>query len=512
MLLVYVILGVIFVATVILAVMMISGYRWNVKESHIESYGVIQVKTFPSGTSVRIGERELGFLDGQRLDLAEGKHTVSVSKQGYQTWTDEILIKGGKVKWLNVRLFPEKINTELVKNYPALLNSYEAPNKSVILNHLSKNHFELVDLTGSEPKYTDLPLVNYFADAEKYNFEFKEWNLLSQSLVFRDNSSDNKQTIMINYKEPKATMDLTERYAKDELKFETLKLTGGKGMIAYALNDGKLYRMDLAATDTPAELIAEGVREFATIDENKLAFVQNNDKDAQYPSQVILYNYKNVQPILFDRVTEGVTPRVNVVRVNENDYLVYALDKKVMIFKADGEFYNLKSAPETGKLDKTKVSLLQDKFLEVNPKVKLIYSKFFDRSAELVVTNNSRFVTMLLSAKTIEAEVAGEAETELGSNAEVFVYDIENDESHQYLYYDAPTRDAVELKWLDNVILWTKTDQGMRARYHDGRNGRILTGIKPAFGVQFGNRENDLYYFAKTDDGKFDLMKFVINK
>ena len=127
MLVVYIILGVVFIATVIFAILMIRGYRWNVKDRNIEAYGVLQVKTFPSGANIKVDNRELGFLDGKRLDLSEGQHTVTVSRDGYQTWQDQIMIRGGKVKWLNVRLFPEKLEQSVVKNYPALLASSEAP-------------------------------------------------------------------------------------------------------------------------------------------------------------------------------------------------------------------------------------------------------------------------------------------------------------------------------------------------------------------------------------------------
>ena len=67
------------------------------------------------------------------------------------------------------------------------------------------------------------------------------------------------------------------------------------------------------------------------------------------------------------------------------------------------------------------------------------------------------------------------------------------------------------LKWLDNVMLWNRQESGMRVRYFNGRNSRILTGIHPLYGVQFDGNESNLYYFAKTADGKIDLMKLKID-
>ena len=203
-----------------------------------------------------------------------------------------------------------------------------------------------MDLTGKEPKYTTINLAEYFADAGKYDFEFLNWNLARDSLLFQDKKSATKQTIMINYlnKDPRAVMDLTARYGASKLTFANYKITGSQGSIMWILEADKFYRLDLTATDKPAELIAEGVKAFAAIDDNKIAFSQVDPNDQQHPTKVILYNYKLAQPILFDKVLNGLEPKFNIVRFNDNDYFVYSVDRQLSVFKADGEFYNMTSA------------------------------------------------------------------------------------------------------------------------------------------------------------------------
>lgn len=507
MLLVYIILGVVFVATVVFAILMIRGYRWNIKDKNIESYGVLQVKTFPSGANIKINDRELGFLDGKRLDLTEGQHTVTVSRDGYQTWQDRVTIRGGKVKWLNVRLFPDKIEPSLVKSYPALLASFEAPNHRFMLNHLSKNRFELVDLTAKTPKYLEFDLADYFAEAGKYNFEFINWNLARDSLLFQDKTTAERRTIMINYrdKDPRSVVDLSSRYALAKLTFANYKITGAKGTVMWVLESDKLYRVDLTATDKPAELIAEGVKSFSAIDENKLVFAQIDPNDQQHPTKVNLYNYKLAQPVLVDKLLNGVEPKFNLVRFNDNDYLIYSVDRQLSVIKADGEFYQMQSAKPDAKADRTKTSLLLDQFLTKNPKITKIYSKFFARPADLRIGINPRFVTLLVTNQSSQNQSNTQPTT--WENADLFVYDIENDESANYVYHDQATQPDLVLKWLDNVMLWNHQESGMRVRYFNGRNSRILTGVRPLYGVQFDASEGNLYYFNKTTDGKINLMK-----
>lgn len=507
MLLVYIILGVVFVATVVFAVLMIRGYRWNVKEQNLESYGVLQLKTFPTGAEIKINDRELGFLDGKRLDLVEGQHTVTVRRDGYQTWQDRVQIRGGKVKWLNVRLLPDSLKQTIVKSYPALLASYEAPNHRFILNHLSKNQFELVDLTAKEPKYIEFNLADYFAEANKYNFDFIDWNLARDSLVFQDKQAANRQTIMINYrdKDPRAVWDLTLRYAMHKLTFGNYKLTGPKGTIMWALEADKFYRLDLTATDKPAELIAEGVKSFAAIDENKVAFTQADPDDQQHPTKVNLYNYKLAQPILVDKLLSGSEAKFNLVRFNDNDYFIYSVDRQLVVIKADGEFYQMQSAKIDTKLDRTKTNLLLERFLELNPKLTKVYSKFFAQSADLRAGVNPRFVTLLVTNP--RSQTTSPTQAAAWENADLFVYDIENDESFNYTYHDQVAQPDLVLKWLDNVLLWNHQESGIRVRYFNGRNSRVLTGVQPLYGVQFDGAESHLYYFTKTVDDKIDLVK-----
>ena len=145
---------------------------------------------------------------------------------------------------------------------------------------------------------------------------------------------------MINYlnKDPRAVMDLTARYGASKLTFANYKITGSQGSVMWILEADKFYRLDLTATDKPAELIAEGVKAFAAIDDNKIAFSQVDPNDQQHPTKVILYNYKLAQPILFDKVLNGLEPKFNMVRFNDNDYFVYSVDRQLSVFKADGEF------------------------------------------------------------------------------------------------------------------------------------------------------------------------------
>lgn len=503
MTLVYIILGLIFIITVTFAILTLRGYRWNLRESQIEAYGVIQIRATPSNAKIKIDDQELNFLSGTRLDLAEGKHRVVVSKDGYHPWSDEVLIKGSKVKWLNVRLTPEQLKTELVRNYPVLLNSYEAPNHRFILNHLEKNRFELLDLNDKTIKQLEIDLSKHFTEANKYNFEFIEWNLLSDSLLFQDKQSATKQTIMINYKEPKSTLDLTKQYADKQLKFTNFQLTGDKGMVLYTLEGTKLYRANLAATDLPAELIAEGVTKFRALNDNRLVFSQVDAKNLQYPTKILLLNYKQGLPALVDRVLDGVAYNFDAVRFNDNDYLVYGLDKQLLVFKASGEFYNLKSALEkTAKTDKTKSGLLYESFLTENPKISLIYNKFFDRTIDLRPTATPQFVTVLLQNQAV-----GSADPKKLDNPTMFVYDLENDENFQYTYYHKQAQADLKLTWLDNVILWNKTDLGLNLQYFSGKNNRVLNKIEPLFGVKLDADEAYLYYFTRNNEAKIDLMR-----
>lgn len=503
--LVYIILGAVFFTVIVIAVSAILGYQVNIGKTKIDLVGRLQLNITPGDSKVIIDGKELSWLDNESVSLTEGKHAVEIKRDGYKTWQDQVQVSGGHVKWLNVRLLASGITSEIVKNYPTLLASDEADFHDFMINHLTKNEFELVDLTATEPKYITLKLTDFYPNAEQYDFNFLRWNLQNDSLLFQDQNSPDKRTILINYKKPKITVDLTERYKNPQLSFQDFEITGANHSYVWLLEAEKLYRVNLAAADVPAELIAERVLQYSVIDENKVAFIQSSSDETTPYKQINIYNYKELRTSLVDQLAVDTDIDLEVGRLDLKDYLIYKKDNHLMIFQADNEFYNLKS-PE---LDEDNKSLVYQDFLLLNSNVKMIYSKYFDQSKniKLVKHNNDQYVMIATRAQNDTDQQT------VTAGIEWFVYDINNDESAQFAENNLRELDSVYANWLDSSILWGKSQDGsLEIRYFNGRNQLILDKITAKYGVRFDKSQKNLYYIADNKTAGFDLMRARVAK
>lgn len=485
MTLVYVILSLVFVCTIMLAMLTIYGYRWNLRESHIESYGVLQVKPQPINANIKINNRELGFLDGSRLDLAEGGHDLVVSKTGYHDWSDRILVKGGKVKWINIRLFPIAPQPSLIKSYTKILNSYDLPKTNLILQHLDTNLFELLDVS-NELKPLTIRLSDYFASADTYNFEFVNWT--GSELIFQDRAAN--QTIIVNHKQPQKTIDITAKYRGYNFTFKNFKATGERKNIIYTLENRQLHRLDIA-TEAAPEMIFDNVEWFDSFDENKVVLVQAVKVGDQAYKKLVLYEHKKQSSAIFGVFNYDEQLALNLQSFEGKDYLVTARDKQLLVVNIT-DFDNLR--------------LINQKLLKINPKtdfrrdleqknvMTVVYNKFFDKKQTLIKHDNARFVIV---------ELAND------STAQVYrlVYDLENEEA--FNYQASPKSDY---RWFNNVILWSKTanQNGINIEYVNGNNQLELPTIKPAYGMQFDQSGDNIYYLTSNQNGGFDLEKMSL--
>ncbi|MDD3662035.1 MAG: PEGA domain-containing protein, partial [Candidatus Dojkabacteria bacterium] len=63
------------------------GYRFDFDNGQFEQTGVISVETKPRRTEITLDGTAIGKSPKAVSGINEGKHTVTLSRNGYQTWT-----------------------------------------------------------------------------------------------------------------------------------------------------------------------------------------------------------------------------------------------------------------------------------------------------------------------------------------------------------------------------------------------------------------------------------------
>ena len=99
----------------ILCILLIMGFRFDITDRTIEQGGLLQFRSTPAGARVILNDRQLSAVTPTKRDVAVGNHSVTMQRQGYKSWSRDVTIKAGELRWLNyARLIPEELVTRPV--------------------------------------------------------------------------------------------------------------------------------------------------------------------------------------------------------------------------------------------------------------------------------------------------------------------------------------------------------------------------------------------------------------
>jgi len=80
------------------------GYRFDIKQKTIGSTGLISITSDPTGAHIAIDGKRVGATN-TNISVKPGWYTVTISKEGYQTWEKKIRVQGEVVARADAMLF-----------------------------------------------------------------------------------------------------------------------------------------------------------------------------------------------------------------------------------------------------------------------------------------------------------------------------------------------------------------------------------------------------------------------
>ena len=88
------------IATVAVLAFIVSGY-WINSDFKVERQGMLQISSVPTGANVNIDGEESSWLQRTNTSkvLPSGEHTVTLTKDGYDSWSKTINVKESKAVW-----------------------------------------------------------------------------------------------------------------------------------------------------------------------------------------------------------------------------------------------------------------------------------------------------------------------------------------------------------------------------------------------------------------------------
>lgn len=526
-----------------IAILILTGYRFNFRKATLEPVGLLQISTTPSGSTITVNQSKLNWWTGYRVNATTGNYPIHIVKDGYLPWEKVIPIEAGQVHWVNARLIPKTKRIELVKPYSQLIASHASPNRRFLLNQLDKNHYELADLKPSTPTYTDLKLGDLVSDAASRDLVFYDWLTESNQLLFRDRAGgQNGDLFLVNFKDQRQAVNLSARYLGSDLQFDDFRIADADNQVAFVRSGQKLWRINLAKPDQITQLL-DHVLAMRVIDNELLSVVEAAPEGLSHQAVLKIYNYTKNQSVVIDQIPAGQPLLVEAFHFDDGkQYLAYVIGQQLRV--VSGDFNYLNSSPAASHADLLGSdggdSLIWQRFTKANSDIKITKQKltttprrlFASRSGRLIMldlgdellpladyqklANNLR---LLADAKLAPASlwpelpnVDGQPTVSVGQKW--LVYDVDYKKSFVTIAEansgSRALNQAVAPKMIDDRIIWENLAGTIRIKDFDGQNQHKLIPAPKHLDIQLTPNESFVYYFGPTANNQIGLYRLMM--
>lgn len=444
------------VAIVFVLMLVAMGFTFN-EEGKLEQAGLIQLASFPSDANVEIdGDAQFNHTEFSKM-LSSGSHKVKVTKNGYDTWQNDLKIDAGlltRADW--IRLFPKKAHISNTKSFDDLRFASFSPNrKQLIAIEHGKNSLLVIDIQNDKLKTDQLNLNECFSTtADKVilgNFSIVAWNENNNRLIAKWIIGDDETKAtwhLVDLEHPENSINISKKF---NLNFDSILIENDSASKLWSVENGNLRIIDLDKS-TVSGVIASNIEKIAH-NRSTIAFVSTDDNKTRH-----LNIYKEGEEGYSTIADLGKAKANSVIKLTMGTYwneewLAYSINKHIRI--VSGKY------PSYGK-DRNNTSLKEK------------YSDKLSYVPQLLSTNDNQRIALFS-----------------GNNA-ITSYDIETKDR-----YDSKLSTALDnINWLDDYLIWQNENNSITVRDFDGGNVRtIIKKANAPFPVTISADNHWLYFF-----------------
>lgn len=440
-----------------ICILLVLGYRLDLKNGDVEQGALLQFRSFPSGATIALDKEVLSFVTPGKRSVEVGKHTVVMQLDGYQSWEKSFTVKASELRWLNyARLVPENIQTASVREFATMAGSIPSPDKKwmMVLPAGDKPELTLVDIRNekkAEFSQLTLPEGSYTKkDGAVHQFSLVEWDFGARYILLKHVTADVTEYLRVDRTDAKDTVNISSKLG---VNLEDVHFSGTSGSVFYGLEDGTIRKLDSAA-GTISQPLVRDVASFRLFKTNTLAYVKRPVNDRVGVGVVVdgkpirVATYDSTMPIVID--------------INEyfNDYY-FAIGRG------------------------TSVEVYKDPELVDRQKIASVTSA--SAISWLRFGNSGRFVVA-------------------GTGSQFVSYDIETKQKADVNLPGTAPDPTKPLQWLDDYYLVSSADNDLRITEFDGANQHVITSALPGYPVTLSGNGRALYSIGKTQSGSFVLQ------
>lgn len=431
------------IITVLVLAFVVSGY-WVNSDFEVERQGLLQVSSTPTGANIEIDGGGSSWFQRTNTSkmLSSGEHTVTLTKENYDSWTKTVTISEGLLYRIHYPyLFLKNREIEKVLDVPAITLATISPDKKTLLLINDTTSWSLINLDSDRLELKPLDIFEYFSSVSRAEgasvglftgevLSF-DWASDNSHLLLKTNSGIGIEWVILDVKNPKNSVNLTKTFGPT---LSEVKILDNSANVLLAISNGNLHRIDVSGRSISAILV-ENVDAFDHYDNEIILSAKNNEGK----------NYLGLFRLGSDKIKEIKTldssVRPLISKFYEDKYITILDDKKVTIHKKDSE------------------------------EEELLLAELSFTPEQARVGHEGEFITF-------------------SSGSSIATLDME---SLKILEWNA---DGESYGWLNNDMIYSVKNGELVVYDYDGQNRRILSGnVSERFPIMITS-DKWLYYFS----------------
>jgi len=272
------IMVVVVIVTVAILAMIVSGY-WINSDFEVERQGMLQASSTPSGADLDV-DGESSWLQRTNTSkiLSAGEHTVTISKEGYDTWAKTVNITEGLLYRIHYpRLFLQERTAEKVLDTTGSIMGTISPDGTTLLLINDTTEWKVIKLNNDDLEPKKLDISKYFSGTSVAEgattglftgqILAADWDHDNDHILFKVANDESTEWVLIDVNNAKNSINLSREFGAN---FSTVKILDNSSNNLLAIQNGNLHKIDVPGKSVSA-VIANNVLDFDHY-ENEIVF------------------------------------------------------------------------------------------------------------------------------------------------------------------------------------------------------------------------------------------------
>ena len=356
------------VVTVIVLALLVSGY-WLNSNFEVERQGMLQINSVPTGATVSVdGDAPWFQRTNTSKILSSGEHVVSITKEGYDSWTKTVNISEGLLYRLNYPyLFLKERKKESVYDATTTTFATISPDRKLLLLVNNTTLWTVINLDNDtlKPITIDISSIISVQPTSQTPALFSgkilsaKWDSANSHILLKIAASTGTEWVLLDVKNPTKSVNLTREFAAD---FTDIAIFDHSASNLLAIRNGNLHKINVDARQISAVLV-EGITDYDFYDSEivylaneKVGILKSNGDTILPPEELSFESAKILTAKFYDNRY--------VFIISENKITVYSRDNfdEIADFQItfspenvkvghDGEFVTMNSGTGFATLD-----------------------------------------------------------------------------------------------------------------------------------------------------------------